>query len=159
LLHFGEENFNVEYNVYKRHTEAVKNKIICLGKRSIQDKENVLSIFGNESWDTLTTSKKAMHSLYNCKGCLKEESLRSGLRMFPIKEKDRVTLKKATNAGLFRPSEDTIRNNTISTVKDLNQHYHQTYGASFDKFYRLAKGQDTPSQVFIHLVLFLMFLN
>jgi len=131
------------------YTEAVKNKIICLGKRSIQDKENVLSIFGNESWDTLTTSKKEMDSLYNCKGCLKEESLRSGLRMFSIKEKDRVTLKKATNAGLFRPSEDTIRNNTISTVKDLNQH-HQTYGASFDKFYRLSKGQDTPSQVFIH---------
>ena len=137
----------LDYQTYSRNVLKVKEKVLTLGKSSAVSKEVVLGQFSTSKWLSLTDGKKGKHSIYNCKGCLNDDDLRSGLCLFPISKNDKKALKKAQEGGLFRLTKGEVQKETTSLVQQLNKQYRDNYKTTFDHQYRLCKGQKTNSEV------------
>ena len=76
----------------------------------------------------LEENEKAAHSLKDCKGCLKNETLRQALSKFPITSvKNRYKVKKA---NLFNQVLCDVTNNV---VEDLEDRFKTQYHTSFIK--------------------------
>ena len=125
----------------------VKEKITDITEASVANKKVVLGKFCISKWSLLTDIQKGKHYVFECKGCLKDDDLRSALQLFPISKKDLKGLKREREGGLFRPSQDEILKETTSLVKQLNSDYRKDYGTTFDYQYRKSKGKGTTSVV------------
>lgn len=137
----------VGYETYVKNFIKIKEKILDLGKRSADDKEYVLKAFSSQKWQQLTDGQKRKHTFFGCKECLRDNDLRSALRLIPISKKDVVGMKRAKEGGLFRPLKDEVQAKTATILKELNTEYRTNFATTFEHQYRLVKQQKTKTQV------------
>ena len=127
--HFNHhENFLV--NNFKRFTDnfpKILPAIRGLAKTNDGTKEYIFNTFSDETWDTCS---KESHSLFDCRGCLHDQKLKSALAMFPIKSLPNKL--KAKSIGLLH--NDTVLGDITNTVvQNLDEEFKTTYGVSFTK--------------------------
>ena len=130
-VNFSNGQFDVEYEHYKKNFVKIKDVILSLGKCSNNKKNNFLETFSSKSWKELKPNQRQKHSVYHCKGCLHNESLRIPLSYLPIKSKS--TKRKAAEAGLFQVSAEKVR----EAIKEVNLKFTEENHVSLEKAMRV----------------------
>ena len=124
--HFNREfNFDLTYEWYRRNVPKIREMVQTLGKNNKDMKTKILDCFPLTNW---AKESKKKHNLFDCKECLRSDKLRPILSLFPIKNKDRKALKRASEGGFFRPP---IESEVTATVAKLNDQFSESYGKTF----------------------------
>ena len=92
----------------------------------------------------MTANEKKRHSLFKCHGCLNNEKYRKCLAYLPVKNK--VLVKEAQNAGLYKPNKTELKDITKMIVNDLNKVYKETFNTKFTtQFQNISSKQNYPN--------------
>eukprot|EP00111_Clytia_hemisphaerica_P006262 TCONS_00018123-protein len=137
LEHFVElmnegNGFDVKRKWFNDNTKKIKTCLETLGKRAHATRKQLMDGFSSTAWLKLSVAQRGRHSLFECKGCLNNENLRSMLRLFPI-NKDGPFLKKAEDGGLFKPSKEEMRALAAERIGELNEEFSANHGCSFEE--------------------------
>ena len=72
ITHFNKiDTFNVEYRQFVQSFKKIIPNIKSLGKRYRHKKQEILTTFSKNEWDSLSYEVKKRHSLTDCDGCMK----------------------------------------------------------------------------------------
>ena len=120
------ENFTIEYKKFTDNFPKIVPIIKNLAKTKSDKtkKEDVLKTFSKENWKK---SEKEKHSLFQCKGCLSDHELQSGLSKFPVKSK--LLKKKAKELGLI--DKEVLSDITNNIIETLDTDFKKDFGVSF----------------------------
>lgn len=126
----GYEKFDVTYKQFTNNFPKILPLIRHFrNKTQLPTKDLIVRTFAQENWKKLSEKQKALHSLSDCKGCLKSPELKSILAQFPIKTLPHKI--KAKKAGLFSPK--VLSDITNKIVNELENDFHQEFNTSFVK--------------------------
>ena len=101
--------------------------ILSLEKRYRHNKQEILTAFSKNEWDSLSYEVKKRHSLTDCDGCMKNLVYRKTLAKFPVT--DKRLQQKASKNGLYRDS--VLADVTNLVVKKLDQTFKETFNEAF----------------------------
>ena len=101
--------------------------ILSLEKRYRHNKQEFLTAFSKNEWDSLSYEVKKRHSLTDCDGCMKNLVYRKTLAKFPVN--DKRLQQKASKNGLYRDS--VLVDVTNLVVKKLDQTFKETFNETF----------------------------
>lgn len=124
---FGHEYFTVDNNLFKNKFINIIPLIQDINKRSPDSKKKLFQIFSLNVWLKLPEKKRELHSLFDCKGCLKDNIFRQTLSLLPIKCSRYKT--KADKAGLFKDKE--LRETTENIVSYLDDKFQGEFNTTF----------------------------
>ena len=105
--YFTEGRFDFDSSKYRKIGPEILDVFKSLARNAPDKKRIILQNFDRESWEKLALLKKREHSLFDCKGCLKNKNFKHGLSMFPIPN---VFKAKAQRLGLIRKPLQDISN-------------------------------------------------
>ena len=77
----GDCNYSLEYKDIMIISDFCENLI----KRNKENQQQILETFLSSSWDKLSSTKKRLHTLNDCKGYWKDKKLKNALGLFPVK--------------------------------------------------------------------------
>ena len=124
--------FHVDYKKFIDKFPAIVENIHSLGKRKVDIKEELLTLFSKEKWKELPQHKKNEHSLFDCNGCLSNSDYKSGLSKFPVKHKPYKL--KAQKAGLFNEPLKDLTNTRIQELdKEFKSKFQLTFSSQLEK--------------------------
>lgn len=123
----SEENFNVDYKRFVDNFPKILKQIKDLNKRHGDYKNKFMKTFSKENWVELSELKQSMHTLSNCKGCLKDKALKQVLAEFPVKNKHKLNV--ATQAGLYK--EKHLSDTTNKIVVNLDKQFEEQHNTTF----------------------------
>ena len=128
ITHFNKiDTFNVEYRQFVQSFKKIIPNIKSLGKRYRHKKQEILTTFSKNEWDSLSYEVKKRHSLTDCDGCMKNLVYRKTLAKFPVTE-TRLQ-QKASKNGLYRDSMLADIRNLV--VTKLDQTFKETFNETF----------------------------
>ena len=123
--------FLVEYQQFTRPFQKILNTISAIGKTKPLQKKEILDSFSLEKWKELCSTKKKLHSLRNCRGCVNNEIYNKLLSYFPAKgnsgkqkkrilhERNGALLNRTTQVYNYVDSSHSLKI-TIKSLKLLN---------------------------------------
>ena len=91
-------SFEVTYKQFLDNFRKIVTNINNLKKRHSKELKIILETFSNDTWENLSPTKKAEHSLESCSGCMNNKKLKIALSLLPSKSNKLIS--KATKAGL-----------------------------------------------------------
>ena len=81
--HIGEYrgSFEVTYKQFLDNFRKIVTNINNLKKRHSKELKIILETFSNDTWENLSPTKKAEHSLESCSGCMNNKKLKIALSL------------------------------------------------------------------------------
>ncbi|CAB4002168.1 Hypothetical predicted protein [Paramuricea clavata] len=79
------ENYSISFATFQKRFQDLHTKFVKWNSRKINERVKYLATFETEKWKKLPSSKKAEHSLQECRGCSHSYSYEQSL--FPVKSK------------------------------------------------------------------------
>ena len=87
-----------------------------------------MDIFSFKNWVDLK-ERKVKHSIFDCSSCLRNESWKDALTMFPV----RGFLQQAKTKKLGLVKRNVLQDKTKAILNELNQNYLKNYRTTFTK--------------------------
>ena len=119
--------FNVDYRQYVQKFKKIIPNIKGFEKKYRHKKQEILTTFSKNKWNSLSYEVKKRHSLTDCDGCMKNLVYRKTLAKFPLT--DKRLQQKASKNGLYRDS--VLADVTNLVVKKLDQTFKETFNEAF----------------------------
>ena len=92
-------NFEATYKKFLHNFQKIVTNFNNFKKRHSKELKIILETFSNDTWENLSPTKKAEHSLESCSGCMNNKKLKVALS--PLPSKSNKLISKATKAGLY----------------------------------------------------------
>ena len=99
-----------------------------LGKKYPEKKRHVMDIFSLKNWVDPNDSQ-LKHSIFDCNGCLHNESSKDALAVFPV----RGFLLKTKAKKLALVERNVLQDKTKAILNELNQNYQKNYRTTITK--------------------------
>ena len=119
--------FNVDYRQYVQKFKKIIPNIKGFEKKYRHKKQEILTTFSKNKWNSLSYEVKKRHSLTDCDGCMKNLVYRKTLAKFSVT--DKRLQQKASKNGLYRDS--VLADVTNLVVKKLDQTFKETFNEAF----------------------------
>ena len=111
--------FHVKYNSkFKEKFYQIKDNITDFNKLIPKTENEFLATFSEEKWKKLPDDKDK-HTMFACKGCFQNTTLKTAFSKFPIKSK--VYGSKARDTGLFKETE--LKEVTNIVINNLDKSF------------------------------------
>ena len=120
-------SFEVTYKQFLDNFQKMVTNINNLKKRHSKELKIILETFSNDTWENLSPTKKAEHSLESCSGCMNNKKLKIVLSSLPSKSNKLIS--KATKAGLRK--EKILKDVTNKVVDELKTIYQKEFRVDF----------------------------
>ena len=129
IEHFGEYrgNFEVTYKQFLDNFQKIVTNFNNFKKRHPKELNIILETFSNDTWENLSPTKKAEHSLESCSGCMNNKKLKIALSSLPSKPNKLIS--KVTKAGLYK--EKILKDVTNIAVGELKTTYQKEFRVDF----------------------------
>ena len=122
------ESSLISYDKFRENFQHIVHNIQTLGKKYPEKKRHVMDIFSLKNWVDLK-ERKFEHSIFDCSGCLRNESWKDALAMFPV----RGFLQQAKAKRLGLVERNVLQDKTKAILNELNQNYRKNYRTTFTK--------------------------
>ena len=118
----------ISYDQFRENFQNIVHNIQTLGKKYPEKKRHVMDIFSLKNWVDLK-DRQLRHSIFDCKGCLRNESWKDALAVFPAR--GFLQQAKAKRMGLVK--RNVSKDKTKAILNELNQNYRRDYRTTFTK--------------------------
>ena len=78
------KNNLISYDHFRENFQNIVHNIQTSGKKYPEKKRHVMDIFSLKNWVDVK-DKQFKHSIFDCSGCLRNESWKDTLAMFPVR--------------------------------------------------------------------------
>ena len=129
IEYFGEYrgNFGVTYKQFPDNFQKILTNFNNFRKRHSKELKIILETFSYDTWENLSPTKKAEHSLESCSGCMNNKKLKIALSSLPSRSNNLIS--KATKAGLYK--EKILKDVTNKVVGKQKTTYQKELRVDF----------------------------